>query len=1100
MLTMVTAELPAPEWLARAAEAPIEFAIDDVYMSTCQAPARLRGFSFSDTEGELRQMREVGANAVGVGRMWVPVRDPAAPHGAGTRPFDESDGRGATLGQTFVANAPFIAVEVCSPTFSTEGSGATLSLYAIDGADRLAARTVFTDAADNSWLKLTFAPQPPGRYRVEMTDPTGDAIGLWAAPGDTCPDGTAVIGGRPSEGLDFELAATAENGKRTVLVESRPDHQAMRLGRGELEALDDLGMSANMMVGNWNNGGFPYYPKWFYEANPDMVEIDHRGQPIEAGMFGEAFGWPNIENATVVDGTTRQIRRYVDELRNARPIAMWTLGGEALYATYLYPERWTDYGPEALAHFRAWLARKYGGVGSLNEAWGSRYASFAEAEPPRPPGDDVPSLDFLDFRFSSMAERFAWHYQAVHEGDTSRLTVTCNHGDLYAGRSYAWMGARPDLYATVADGWETGQIMGDDDAKRFNLLYCEGLASFGKPVAPVRLAYKLTDPTARGGGRSYTPAAARRYFYECLGWGDWFVGFIQWRGSLPDGEWGVKGTPALGEMKRIFGEVAASERELLHTRPLRPRLGIYFSHPVWALRGFMPTWQEAHEALIRRHVPKVHLYDTQIAAGRLDGTQVILSIDNSIIADAALEGLRRFVADGGRLIILGRFAEADERLRPRAPADWITGPNVVRLVGPVDAALEGALRRVDRDVPVSPWRIDTRGATAEELRTAETTPTHDTPFDLAGHGSIGQTLRADGGRLAAVSASLPTYSHERGLGGATLQVQGDGPEGPVIGETVAPAGTIADNAWLTVTVPADAPTFETYHLRILPDAGLSPLNLGVWGTAGDSYAGGTRTVDGQPADGDLKVRVTTRAARPLDESIEAFILSDGLNVLQVFVNVSDTPVDADVSLDRRLVPDPSARYTVLSLPSREELGRVRGDAVRFPLRLAPRGSAMVYLRRNTPEPEGREAAAWAASVEPSTGYARYLCDTIRGLRDEGDWSKVAALGSCLARQLDLTILPAAEGDIAYDVRVTDLSGRPVEGAEVRADLVPTEAAFARLRDLGEGRYELRLSRGDLPVRYDYAEQRYAPFTGPLRIVFTARQGARRAQEIVDATL
>jgi hypothetical protein len=854
------------------------------------------------------------------------------------------------------------------------------------------------------------------------------------------------------------------------------------------------------MIGNWNNGGFPYYPRWFYDENPDMCEVDQDGKVVSAGMFGEEFGWPNIENATIADGTTRQIRRYVKELRGEPAIVSWTLGGESLYATYLYGTRWTDYGPDAVAHFQAWLERRYRDIDALNQSWGARYASFAEVAPPRPPGRDAPSLDFLDFRFASMAERFAWHYQAVREEDTTRLAMTCNHGDLYAGRAYAAMGARPDLYAHVADGWETGQIMSDDDARRFNLLYCEGLAAFGKPVAPVRLAYKFSDPTARGGGKSFTPAAARRYFYECLGWGNWFIGFIQWRGSLPDGEWGVKGTPGLAEIERILDETARSEHDLLHVRPLRPRFGLYLSHPVWALAGFRPEWQAAHELLTRLHVPKVHVYDSQLENGRLDGTQVILSADNPIVSDAALEGLHRFVAQGGRLVIAGAFAELDGQLRPRKAPEWLASPRVIRLGGSVETSLAACIRSLSGETPISPWAIDAQGATVEETRTLETTPTHDTPFELAGRASLGQTFRVAEGRLSSVSVCLPTFSHATAPVGVSLEVLGEGPGGPAIGHAAFGAQGIGDNAWLSVPVDPAAPRFERYYVRVRPDAGLEPMKLGVWGTAGDTCPDGTLLVDDQPAAGDLRVRVSAIVPRPAEEAVEAFVLSDGLNVLQVFVNVSDAPIAPEVRLDPRLMPDPEGTYRALALPDRTLLARTRGRDLRFPLRLEPRGSALVYLEREVSDAEGRQVAAWARSVRPGTGYARYLQGAIEQLGGQGLWPKAAGLGACLAGQLGLDIEKKGEGDISYVVRVTDVNGSPVLGASVVADLVPTEGTSYPLSEEGDGRYALRLAPTDVPTRYAYETKRYEPFTGPLRIIFTARAGARRGQESVDMRL
>ena len=153
--------------------------LDPVYREQCRRPCEYVGFSFSDTLAELRQMREHGANAVGIGTMWAPTDDPTAPNGAGLPdlgPFRDS----SSLGQTFTAESPFTGVALVTPTFFNEGSGCVLSLHAEPGSESVAAAT-FTNVQDNQRLWLTFDELPPGAYYVEQSAATGDGIGVWAA-------------------------------------------------------------------------------------------------------------------------------------------------------------------------------------------------------------------------------------------------------------------------------------------------------------------------------------------------------------------------------------------------------------------------------------------------------------------------------------------------------------------------------------------------------------------------------------------------------------------------------------------------------------------------------------------------------------------------------------------------------------------------------------------------------------------------------------------------------------------------------------------------------------------------------------------------------
>lgn len=58
------------------------------------------------------------------------------------------------------------------------------------------ARKRFERVRDNSWVTLTFPPQPAGLYRLEMSEPVG-TIGWWSVPEDALPEGEALADGKP---------------------------------------------------------------------------------------------------------------------------------------------------------------------------------------------------------------------------------------------------------------------------------------------------------------------------------------------------------------------------------------------------------------------------------------------------------------------------------------------------------------------------------------------------------------------------------------------------------------------------------------------------------------------------------------------------------------------------------------------------------------------------------------------------------------------------------------------------------------------------------------------------------------------------------------
>jgi hypothetical protein len=141
--------------------------------------------------------------------------------------------------------------------------------------------------------------------------------------------------------------------------------------------------------------------------------------------------------------------------------------------------------------------------------------------------------------------------------DTTRPVFIPTHGNPFALDFRVKMGYPLTDLAGAADGFEAGPISIDDDPERLHRLTLDMQTSFGVMVVAPRLANKQLDSRAQGGGRSFSPASARRAVYEALGMGVWHIGLVQWRGSLPDGEWGISGTPAEAECKRLFGELRA---------------------------------------------------------------------------------------------------------------------------------------------------------------------------------------------------------------------------------------------------------------------------------------------------------------------------------------------------------------------------------------------------------------------------------------------------------------------------------------------------------------------------------------------------------------
>ena len=107
---------------------------------------------------------------------------------------------GHTLAQSFTAEKPFFALAGRFSTYRATNSAITLKLFHESATNAPLATRRFTNVADNAWLTLNLpAPQPPGTYALEASDPAGK-IGWWSHTDDVQLRGQALADGQPVSG------------------------------------------------------------------------------------------------------------------------------------------------------------------------------------------------------------------------------------------------------------------------------------------------------------------------------------------------------------------------------------------------------------------------------------------------------------------------------------------------------------------------------------------------------------------------------------------------------------------------------------------------------------------------------------------------------------------------------------------------------------------------------------------------------------------------------------------------------------------------------------------------------------------------------------
>ncbi|MFD0715875.1 discoidin domain-containing protein [Paenibacillus sp. GCM10027626] len=126
-------------------------------------------------------------------------------------------------------------------------------------------------------------------------------------------------------------------------------------------------------------------------AFPDFYSdiIDESGRKIEHRDF-----FNETSNRTIIEIAKQTVRHF-----DSNPyVRMFSILGPGWFGGIEYysgsnPELLAVYSDSAQRNFRQWLARKYGTVAKLNEAWGKQYGSFDEILSPLPNRTNANAVD-----------------------------------------------------------------------------------------------------------------------------------------------------------------------------------------------------------------------------------------------------------------------------------------------------------------------------------------------------------------------------------------------------------------------------------------------------------------------------------------------------------------------------------------------------------------------------------------------------------------------------------------------------------------------------------------------------------------------------------
>ncbi|MDN3295173.1 beta-galactosidase [Streptomyces ficellus] len=452
-------------------------------------------------------------------------------------------------------------------------------------------------------------------------------------------------------------------------------------------------------------------PAWFYRAHPDALPVNREGVRYAFGSRAAICHSNPAYREAAAAVTTALARRYARH----PALALWHVHNE-----YGVPVS-ACYCDHCAAHFRRWLADRYGSVDALNEAWGTafwgqHYTSYDQIDPPRltpTAGNPAHQLDYRRFADATMRENFRMERDILHRlapgvpVTTNFMTALsqCDSVDYWA-----W-GREVDLVTNdhylITDGRRT----------HVNLAMAADLTRSVAGGAPwLLLEHSTSGVNWQPHNPAKRPGEMARNSLAHVARGSEGAMFFQWRQSRRGAEkFHSSMLPHAGTDSRVWREVVRLGADIGSLAALRGTRTVADVAMVWDWHSWWAQsleWRPSRDLDARERADSFYetLYDRHLTVdfahpeADLSGYPLVVVPALYLATEEAGRNLRRYVEGGGTLVVscFSGIVDEHDAVHPGAypgalrdvlgltVEEWspLGEGEAVRITGPGGASLE----------------------------------------------------------------------------------------------------------------------------------------------------------------------------------------------------------------------------------------------------------------------------------------------------------------------------------------------------------------------------------------------------------------------------